>query len=351
MFDFIANIFGYALNFIYNIVNNYGLAVVIFTIILKLIMMPFNIKQQKTMKKSQKISLQVKEIQEKYASDPVRANQEVMDLYKKENMSPFSGCISSIVTLLIFISIFYLVSRPLTYMKHVDSEKIAKYTETLVNTDNEETAENTENDENIEKAEATEETASEEKTPQEESKEEASDENSEDSSNDQNKKRRNYIEIAIIKEFGKEDEEVNLNMNFLGLNLSDIPVENLQNPTVYIIPVLYVLTSLVSMKLTRDMTKKLKEEQEKNKPLNKETKEKLEEEKEESTDLVKKEDDEQELAMDEMSKSMTYMMPIMSVSISMIAPLGLALYWFVSNVFSIIERVITNKLVKDSEEE
>ena len=104
VFSFIANIMGYALNFIYNIVNNYGLAVIIFTVLLKLIMMPYNIKQQKTMKKSQKVQALVTEIQEKYSSDPVRANQEVMDLYKRENVSPMSGCLSAIVTLFIFIS-------------------------------------------------------------------------------------------------------------------------------------------------------------------------------------------------------------------------------------------------------
>ena len=47
MFDFFANIFGYVLNFIYNFVGNYGLAIIIFTILLKLVMLPFSIKQQK----------------------------------------------------------------------------------------------------------------------------------------------------------------------------------------------------------------------------------------------------------------------------------------------------------------
>ena len=90
MFNFCANIFGYILNFIYGIVNNYGLAIILFTILLKLIILPISIKQQKTMKKSSKIQVKVKEIQDKYKNDPVRMNQEVMNLYKEENMSPFS---------------------------------------------------------------------------------------------------------------------------------------------------------------------------------------------------------------------------------------------------------------------
>ena len=280
MFEFFANIFGYALNFIYNIFNNYGIAIIIFTIILKALMIPMNIKQQKTMKKSTKIQVKSREIQEKYSNDPTRMNQELMDLYKSENMSPFSGCLSSIIQMVVIISIFFLVSRPLTFMRNIDADTINKYTEEIT----------------------------------------------------QEGERKNYIEIAIIKEKGAEDPRVNLNMDFLGLDLSDIPVENLSNWTVYIIPVLYVITSFISMKITNKLNGV----------------DKKEEVKEENNKLIKKDEDQKEqIAMNEMNKSMMYMMPIMSVSISMVAPLGLALYWFVSNILMIIERVITSKFIKE----
>ncbi len=280
MFEFFANIFGYALNFIYNIFNNYGIAIIIFTIILKALMIPMNIKQQKTMKKSAKIQVKSREIQEKYSNDPTRMNQELMDLYKSENMSPFSGCLSSIIQMVVIISIFFLVSRPLTFMRNIDADTINKYTEEIT----------------------------------------------------QEGERKNYIEIAIIKEKGTEDPRVNLNMDFLGLDLSDIPVENLSNWTVYIIPVLYVITSFISMKITNKLNGV----------------DKKEEVKEENNKLIKKDEDQKEqIAMNEMNKSMMYMMPIMSVSISMVAPLGLALYWFVSNILMIIERVITSKFIKE----
>lgn len=283
MFEFFANIFGYALNFIYNIFNNYGIAIIIFTIILKALMIPMNIKQQKTMKKSAKIQVKSREIQEKYSNDPTRMNQELMDLYKSENMSPFSGCLSSIIQMVVIISIFFLVSRPLTFMRNIDADTINKYTEEIT----------------------------------------------------QEGERRNYIEIAIIKEKGAEDSRVNLNMDFLGLDLSDIPVENLSNWTVYIIPVLYVITSFISMKITNKLNGLDKKEE--NKGNN-----------EKNNKLIKKDDDQKEqIAMNEMNKSMMYMMPIMSVSISMVAPLGLALYWFVSNILMIIERVITSKFIKE----
>ena len=191
MFDFFANIFGYVLNFIYNFVGNYGWAIIIFTVLLKLLMLPMSIKQQKTMKKTAKIQAEVKVLQDKYQNDPVRLNQEMMDLYKEENMSPFSGCLSSILQMIVIISIFFLVSRPLTFMLHVDSEVISNYATEI----------------------------------QENSTE-----------------RTNYEEIAIIREKGEEDEKVRINMDFLGLDLSSVPSQNFSDWKVFVITVLYVLT-------------------------------------------------------------------------------------------------------------
>lgn len=284
MFNFFANIFGYLLNAIYGFVNNYGIAIIIFTIILKLIMLPISIKQQKTMKKSAKLQIKVKEIQEKYSNDQVRQSQEMMDLYKKENMSPFSGCLSSIIQFIIILSVFYLVSKPLTYMKHVDSTLLDNYATEIA-------------------------------------------ESSQDAMR--------YREISIIKEKGSIDERVNLNMDFLGLDLSDVPTQNYKDWKVYVIPGLYVITSIISTSLTMNANKKSKEEKE------------IEKEKVEQGDKPKEKEAD---AMEEMNKQMKFMMPFMTVSIALIAPLGLALYWFVSNLLMICERLVINKVVKDEEE-
>ncbi len=284
MFKFFANVFGYALNFIYGIVGNYGIAIILFTILLKLIMLPISIRQQKTMKKSAKIQGQVKEIQDKYKNDPTRMNQEVMDLYKKENMSPFSGCLSSILQIILVISMFYLVSRPLTYMKHVEPELIEQYAQEL---------------------------------------QEAEGNN-------------NYQEIGIIRLKSAEDEKVNINMNFLGLNLSSVPSQNYSDWKVFIIPVLYVATSFLSTRMTTNMNK-IKKKEEKTKG------------DENSKDLVKKEEENIDM-MEEMNKNMMIMMPLMTVSIALIAPLGLALYWLINNIFMLGERFIINKVCKSEEE-
>ena len=138
-----------------------------------------------------------------------------------------------------------------------------------------------------------------------------------------------YPEVQIIREKGNEDSNVYLNMNFLGLDLSSIPNVNYKDYKVYIIPVLYVISSVFSMKLSMNMQGN-----------NKKKEESVEE---------NKEADEME-AMQSMNKSMSYMMPIMAVSISLVAPLGLALYWLVNNMLMIGERLILNKVLKEEEE-
>lgn len=284
MFKFLANLLGYLLNMIYGIVNNYGLAIIIFTIIFKIVMLPISVKQQKSMKKNADMQKKVLEIQEKYSNDQVRQSQELMDLYKKEHYNPFSGCLTSIVQMIIVLSMFYLVSQPLTYMKHIEPDTINKYV-----------------------AQIAEDTGTEPR----------------------------YREIAVIKAMSEKDENVRINMNFLGLDLSDIPSENFSNWKVYIIPVLYVFTSFISTKLVSLVTKdNNKEEKEEEKKANEEKAENKESE-----------------AMAEMNKQMQFMIPIMSVSIALIAPLGLALYWLIGNLFAMGERLVLNKFFRKEGEE
>ena len=123
----ISNLFGYLLNWLYEIFNNYGVAIIIFSVILRIILIPITIKQQKAMKKSAKMQEKMNEIQKKYKNNPEKLNQETIDLYKREKMSPFTGCLSSILQIVIILAVFYLVSKPLTYMKKIDSDLIDKY--------------------------------------------------------------------------------------------------------------------------------------------------------------------------------------------------------------------------------
>lgn len=299
MLDFFSGIFGYLLNFLYNIVGNYGIAIIIFTVLVKLIMLPISVNQHKTMKKTAKVQVKLKELQTKYANDQVRLGQETMDLYKKENISPFGGCLTSIVQMILILAVFFLVSRPLTFMKHLDAELINKYTQEIA----------------------------------EESQEAV-----------------RYPEISIIKLKSADDENVKINMDFFGLDLSDVPSQNHTDWKVYIIPALYVLTSIVSTKLTTANQAKKNESEEAKEEAVTVNKEIKPNDKEKALKVTENNDNKEEDAMEEMTKQMNIMMPIMSVSIALIAPLGLALYWLVSNLLMIVEKLILNKVLKDEEE-
>ena len=261
----IANLFGYLLNFLYNIFNNYGIAIIIFSVILRIILIPITISQQKSMKKNAAMQEKMNEIQKKYKNNPEKLNQETIDLYKREKVNPFSGCLSSILQIIIILSVFWLVSKPLTYMKKVDTEVINGYIEEIKNEDG---------------------------------------------------KSSGYPEIQVIQRRASADEAVNVNMDFFGLDLSKVPNQHMNDYTVYIIPVLKL------------------------------------EEKTSSDENVEAKDatDDSLEAMQQMSNSMTYMIPIMSISIAFIAPLGLALYWLVSNILIIIERLIIDKIYSIKEE-
>lgn len=298
MFQFFANIFGYLLELLYNLTSNYGLAIILFTIIIKLIFLPFSIKQQRTMKKSVKIQEKMKIIQFKYKNNPEKMNQEMMNLYKNEKMNPFSGCFTAIIQFLLLFSIFYLVRSPLTFMEKIPADDISKYVTQIQ-----------ESGKSVSGA---------------------------------------YPEIDIIREYNflkeknPEDtnmDKINLQMNFLGIDLSKVPQQNLTDFTVYIIPILYILSSFISIRLTTSMQEKA----------NKKTKE--------TTidgttgkELVPEEENNELDAVMQTNKMMSWMMPIMSISVALVAPLGLALYWLVNNILMIVERVVLDKVIKTEEE-
>ena len=140
---------------------------------------------------------------------------------------------------------------------------------------------------------------------------------------------------------------MNLQMNFLGLDLSKVPQQNMTDYTVYIIPALYILSSFISIRMTTAMQQKqMNKNNKKTKLIDGKTGEEL---KEPVKEEAKEEENEMDAVM-QTNKMMSWMMPIMSISIAFVAPLGLALYWLMNNVLMIIERLILNKVVKTEEE-
>lgn len=298
---FFAKIFGYVLNFLYQLIGNYGVAIILFSILVKLLTIPLSIKQQRTMKKSAKIQEEMKQIQFKYKNDPEKMNQEVMALYKRENMSPFSGCLSSIVQIILLLSVFILVQSPLTYMVKLDSQVINQL-DTIANQSQVSNSRYKE----IQVIQYVRTLKNEASVSEEEQDD-------------------NYKLINQYK------DKVNLNMDFLGIDLSAVPTQNLSDWKTLVIPILYVITSFISIRMTTNMQNNKKDK-------------KL------ITDGNEEKKDEEYNPMLEANKSMSWFMPLMSVSIAIIAPLGLALYWLMNNLLSITERIVLNKVLKKEEE-
>ena len=321
MIAFLSNIFGYLLNFFYNLIGNYGISIILFSLVVKLLMIPLSIKQQKSQKKSIKLQDEMKQIQFKYKNDPEKLNQATMELYKRENMSPFSGCLLAIIQMILLFSVFYMVREPLTYMKKLDSEQINNYVNVL-------------KEENLISNQAYAQIAV------------ISEANNIKELQQKGDTELTETQIKIQEVFGDNLDEVCTNMDFLGIDLSKVPTQNSGDIRVYIIPVLYVISSFLSIKLTTSMQTKSKKEE----IIEVEKIEDNSEEKGESDSVENKQKEEDDDPMQQANKNMSMMMPIMAVSISLIAPLGLALYWLTNNLLMIAERLVLNKVVKDEEE-
>ncbi len=132
MMDFIGGIFGYILWAAYQLVHNYAFAIFIFTIIAKLIMFPSSVKQQKTMAGNARMQAKMNELREKYANNREKLNEETQKLYEKEGVSPYSGCLTSILPMFIMLGVFYSVAYPLTNTLHLDSTMVEQAKNVLV---------------------------------------------------------------------------------------------------------------------------------------------------------------------------------------------------------------------------
>ncbi len=111
-----AEVFGYLLGLIYNLVQNYGVAIIIFTLLTKLILMPFTIKQLRSSKAMAALQPKMKEIQEKYKDNKEKQNQMMVELYKEHNYNPLSGCLPLLIQFPIIIGLFTALREPGTYV-------------------------------------------------------------------------------------------------------------------------------------------------------------------------------------------------------------------------------------------
>ena len=295
MFEFIiTRPMGWIIQQIYNLVANYGLSIIIFTILIKLVLLPLNIHSQKAMKKQQKIQPYLAELQEKYKNDQEKLQREMMKLYKDNNISMAGGCLPMFIQMPILVGLYQVIQKPLSYLKGVDwmlQETIDKVymlrdmfaTGNLVNQTEEQLA--------------------------------------------------NMSQIQLstwaTQHFGTGDPW-SINFNFLGLDLSHVPssalnyimrldFSDMSKILILLIPVLAVVFSILTNKITMSQT---------------------------GQDKAKQDD-----KAASMNKSMMWMMPIMTLFFTFTLPSGLGLYWIISSVMQIIQQLILNKFLDKKGEE
>ena len=126
--DFIARPFGVLMEFIYNNLafHNYGLAIIVFTLFVKILFLPLSIKQQRSMERQQAIAPELEAIRNKFKGDNKRIQEEQMNLYSKYNISPMSGCLPMLIQFPLIIIIYQIVRQPLTYIAGISSAVIIR---------------------------------------------------------------------------------------------------------------------------------------------------------------------------------------------------------------------------------
>lgn len=116
MLDIISKPFGALLRIIFDFTGSYGYAILLFTLLTKILLLPINIKQTQSTKKMNEISPKMKEIQTKYKNNPEKMNEKMMELYKEYNYNPASGCLPLLIQLPIIIALFGVLQNPTKFV-------------------------------------------------------------------------------------------------------------------------------------------------------------------------------------------------------------------------------------------
>lgn len=207
---FLAPVFGPVIRFIYDLLNNYGLAIILFSVIIKLLTFPLSVKQHKSTIAMRKIQPELNKLQKKYAHDKEKLQKEQMELYSKYNINPMAGCLPMVIQFPVLFSLYSVIQSPLTYIAGLDASVIEKIAKVLgikgnaIATSQIKLAEMLNNSENLAK-----------------------------------------VKDILPKGF------TGIDFNFLGLNLADTPEFSFSGISVlWIIPVLSGLTAFLSMYIT-----------------------------------------------------------------------------------------------------
>lgn len=116
--------FAWLVRLFYNLTNSYGMAIILFTLVIKLIMLPFQMKSKKSMMRMSRMSGRMQEIQKKYANNQTKQAEEMQKLYAEEGVSPMSGCLWSFLPLPILLALYSIIRQPITHFMMLGSDVV-----------------------------------------------------------------------------------------------------------------------------------------------------------------------------------------------------------------------------------
>ena len=114
--DFLYQVFGFLLLQLYNLIGNYGVSIIVFTIIFKLMLLPLNIKQTKSMKDMQRLQPELQKLNKKYKNNKEKLNEETLKLYKVYKVNPAAGCLPLLLQFPILIGLYGTLREPATWV-------------------------------------------------------------------------------------------------------------------------------------------------------------------------------------------------------------------------------------------
>ena len=283
--------FAWLVRLFYNLTNSYGVALILFTLVIKLIMLPFQMKSKKSMMRMSRVSGQMQELQKRYAKNQAKLQEEMQKLYEEEGVNPMSGCLWSLIPFPILIALYSIIRQPITHFMMLSKDVLQTVVQSAADA-----GVNLTNIVMMDKATGT------------------------PALKDGLYQLASYGQINLVKavqEMGLSTPEgwFDMNYNFLGLDLTATPWEYVKNFTftwavigVILIPILAGLSQFVFSKFTM------------------------------------KTQPQADAAGGASMKSMMYMMPLMYLFFCFTVPCAFSLYYVISNVIMTVQTQVMRKI-------
>ena len=125
--------FAWLVRLFYNLTGSYGVAIILFTLVTKLIMLPFQMKSKKSMMRMSRMNGRLQEIQKKYANNQTKQAEEMQKLYAEEGVNPMSGCLWSFLPLPILLALYSIIRQPITHFMMLSQDVVQKMVNAVTN--------------------------------------------------------------------------------------------------------------------------------------------------------------------------------------------------------------------------